>query len=301
MTGAVLALPLAWSRRAIVALAVVALTAGVSAASLAGCSSAQSAHASRAATRSAAVASPATPPVLSVGAFSGIGGDLLLNSRTAALSGSHLDLQWQQFTDAPTLAAALTKHQVEAELVATSPAATAASASSSPAGSGSGGGLVQIGPIYRFADAFFAARPTTIAALPRGASIALPSSPAALQAALVLLAKSGLITLKAGSQDLSGVTANPRALRLDLVADSDLAAAVTSHALTYLPADSAIGAGLKADQAVLVGDAAAPVVLLSTPSGASSSAVKALYGLLTSPASRSYLSRTWGNLVQPVS
>jgi YaeC family lipoprotein len=111
-------------------------------------------------------------------------------------------------------------------------------------------------PIYKWAFALYSDKYDSVAALPQGASIAIPADPSNQAQALWLLESQGLITLKPGVQawsaQVSDVEGNPKDLQFKQIEATEVprALADVDAAVTYT--DIFESAGVSADDALVI-------------------------------------------------
>ena len=101
----------------------------------------------------------------------------------------------------------------------------------------------------------YSSKYTTLAAVPDGATIAIPNDPVNTGRALVMLSNAGLITLKDPHNPQSAtkdITSNPHHFKIRELEGAMLARAVKQVDLAFIFANYALEAGIDTDKALLV-------------------------------------------------
>ncbi|WP_432262478.1 MetQ/NlpA family ABC transporter substrate-binding protein [Cupriavidus sp. TMH.W2] len=160
-----------------------------------------------------------------------------------------------RFADGAQAGAALVAGRIDASIAQHAPALARVHASGRSA-------LVAVAHTVTYPMGLYSRNADRLAALPAGASVALPADAEGQGRALLLLHHHGLIRLdtSAGLQPrLADIRANPRRLKFQSLAQARLAPALANTALVAMPFDAAAAAGLApARDAIGMEDARVP-------------------------------------------
>ncbi|WP_199036328.1 MetQ/NlpA family ABC transporter substrate-binding protein [Sphingomonas mollis] len=145
----------------------------------------------------------------------------------------------------------------------------------------------------------------TIAALPNGASVAIPNEPSNGGRALLLLQKAGLIRLKNPANPLSSlrdITANPKSLQFRELEAATLPRVLGEVDLALINTNYALDAKLNpVRDALAIEDKDSPYVnyVVGRPGAATDPRVVKLIAALRSPAIKNYIETTYMGAVLP--
>lgn len=166
----------------------------------------------------------------------------------------------------------------------------------------SGSDLVSVGEAYLPSAAFYSNELKSLDELADGASIAIPNDPTNEGRALKMLAAAGVIEVTDDVSDLSGITSNPKKLDFKEIENATLPQALPDVDAAFVTISFALPAGLTADQAILIEgeDSDYYNILATRPELVDDPRIVALYELLTSDETATFMTDTWGGLVVPV-
>lgn len=191
--------------------------------------------------------------VVRIGVARDADAELLAAAHATALQNG-VRIEPVRFADGARAGAALAAGRVDASIAQHAPALARVR--------GPGGALVPVAHTVTYPTGFYSRTAARLAALPVGATVALPADAQELGRALLLMHQYGLVRLDtaAGLQPgLPDIRANPRRLKFRLLAQPRLASALADHALVALPFDAAAAAGLApARDAIGMEDARVP-------------------------------------------
>ncbi|MBP1584463.1 MAG: metal ABC transporter substrate-binding protein [Lachnospiraceae bacterium] len=172
-----------------------------------------------------------------------------------------------------------------------------------------GSDLVSIGAIHYEPFGIYAGKTTDLAALPDGATIAVPNNVTNEARALLLLAQEGLLTLK----EDAGITAtigdiidNPKNLVFKELAPEQLVAALPDVDVAVINGNYAIEGGLHVSQALAVeaNDGLAAVtygnIIATSPDKAQNEALVALVEVLQGEEISKFINDTYDGAVVPL-
>ena len=151
----------------------------------------------------------------------------------------------------------------------------------------------------------YSAKHKTAAAIPDGASVAIPNDPSNSGRALLLMAKNGLITLK----DLNNISAtqkdiadNPKKLKIRELEAATLPRILNQVDLAVINTNYAIEAGLNPlKDSLFIEDASSPYanLLVAREDNANSPAMKKLAAMLNSPEVKQFIADKYKGAVVP--
>ena len=151
----------------------------------------------------------------------------------------------------------------------------------------------------------YSAKHKSVAAIPEGATVAIPNDPSNSGRALLLMARNGLITLK----DLNNISAtqkdiadNPKKLKIRELEAATLPRVLNQVDLAVINTNYAIEAKLNpVKDSLFIEDATSPYanLLVAREDNATSPAIKKLAAALNSPEVRQFLSDKYQGAVVP--
>lgn len=151
----------------------------------------------------------------------------------------------------------------------------------------------------------YSSKHKSLAAIPNGANVAIPNEASNGGRALLLLAKSGLITLKDPTNPLSSlrdIASNPKNLKFREIEAATLPRILDQVDLALINTNYALDAKLDPTKdALAIEDANSPYVnyLVARPDNQDSPAMKKLAAALTSSAVREFIARQYKGAVLP--
>ncbi|HHW4680095.1 MAG TPA: MetQ/NlpA family ABC transporter substrate-binding protein [Xylella taiwanensis] len=151
----------------------------------------------------------------------------------------------------------------------------------------------------------YSRRYTSLAALPKGADVAIPNDPSNNSRALILLHQAGLIKLKDPNNMLAtqrDILANPKLLKFRELDAAMLPRVLDQVDLALINTNYALGAGLKPTQdALAIENKDSPYVnyLVARQDNKDDPRVKKLAEALTSPEVKSFIDKKYGGTVLP--
>ena len=172
-----------------------------------------------------------------------------------------------------------------------------------------GSDLVSIGAIHYEPFGIYAGKTTDLAALPDGATVAVPNNVTNEARALLLLAQEGLLTLKddAGiNATIEDIVENPKNIQFKELAPEQLVAALPDVDVAVINGNYAIEGGLHVSQALAVeandGLAATTYgnIIATSPAKANDPALLTLVEVLQSEEISSYINSTYDGAVVPL-
>ena len=172
-----------------------------------------------------------------------------------------------------------------------------------------GSDLVSIGDIHYEPFGIYAGKTTDLAALPDGATVAVPNNVTNEARALLLLAQEGLLTLKddAGiNATIEDIVENPKNIQFKELAPEQLVAALPDVDVAVINGNYAIEGGLHVSQALAVeandGLAATTYgnIIATSPAKANDPALLTLVEVLQSEEISSYINSTYDGAVVPL-
>ncbi len=172
-----------------------------------------------------------------------------------------------------------------------------------------GSDLVSIGAIHYEPFGIYAGKTTDLAALPEGATVAVPNNVTNEARALLLLAQEGLLTLKddAGiNATIEDIVENPKNIQFKELAPEQLVAALPDVDVAVINGNYAIEGGLHVSQALAVeandGLAATTYgnIIATSPAKANDPALLTLVEVLQSEEISSYINSTYDGAVVPL-
>lgn len=172
-----------------------------------------------------------------------------------------------------------------------------------------GSDLVSIGAIHYEPFGIYAGKTTDLAALPDGATIAVPNNVTNEARALLLLAQEGLLTLKedAGiTATIGDIVENPKNIVFKELAPEQLVAALPDVDVAVINGNYAIEGGLHVSQALAVeaNDGLAAVtygnIIATSPDKAQNEALLALVEVLQGEEIKKFINDTYDGAVVPL-
>lgn len=172
-----------------------------------------------------------------------------------------------------------------------------------------GSDLVSIGAIHYEPFGIYAGKTTDLAALPDGATVAVPNNVTNEARALLLLAQEGLLTLKedAGiTATIGDIVENPKNIVFKELAPEQLVAALPDVDVAVINGNYAIEGGLHVSQALAVeandGLAAQTYgnIIATSPEHQNDPALQALVEVLQGPEVAEYINNTYDSAVVPL-
>ncbi len=169
--------------------------------------------------------------------------------------------------------------------------------------------LVSAAEIHYEPFGIYAGTTASLADLPDGAKIGVPSDPSNEGRALLLLQQEGLITLKEGvglTATKLDIAENPRNLQIEELEAAQLPRSLDSLDLAVINGNYALQAGLNASEALAIeatdGEATqAYVNVLAVKEGRENApAIQALVEALKSDEVKAFMEETWPNAVVPM-
>lgn len=151
----------------------------------------------------------------------------------------------------------------------------------------------------------YSSKHKSLAEIPEGANVAIPNEASNGGRALLLLAKSGLITLKDPTNPLSSlrdIASNPKKLKFREIEAATLPRILSQVDLALINTNYALDAKLDPTKdALAIEDANSPYVnyLIARPDNQDSPALKKLAAALTSSAVRDFIARQYKGAVLP--
>ncbi|HHW4679577.1 MAG TPA: MetQ/NlpA family ABC transporter substrate-binding protein [Xylella sp.] len=151
----------------------------------------------------------------------------------------------------------------------------------------------------------YSRRYTSLAALPKGADVAIPNDPSNNSRALILLHQAGLIKLKDPNNMLAtqrDIIANPKLLKFRELDAAMLPRVLDQIDLALINTNYALGAGLKPTQdALAIENKESPYVnyLVGRQDNKGDPRVKKLAEALTSPDVKHFIDKKYGGAVLP--
>jgi len=145
----------------------------------------------------------------------------------------------------------------------------------------------------------------TLAALPQGATVAIPNEPSNGGRALLLLQKAGLITLREPSNPLSSlhdIATNPKGLQFKELESATLPRVLDQVDLALINTNYALDAKLNpVRDALVIEDKNSPYVnfVVGRPGGENDPRVVKLIAALRSPATRAFIEKHYQGAVLP--
>ena len=172
-----------------------------------------------------------------------------------------------------------------------------------------GSDLVSIGAIHYEPFGIYAGKTTDLAALPDGATVAVPNNVTNKARALLLLAQEGLLTLKedAGiTATIGDIVENPKNIVFKELAPEQLVAALPDVDVAVINGNYAIEGGLHVSQALAVeaNDGLAAVtygnIIATSPDKAQNEALLALVEVLQGEEIKKFINDTYDGAVVPL-
>ena len=172
-----------------------------------------------------------------------------------------------------------------------------------------GSDLVSIGAIHYEPFGIYAGKTTDLAALPDGATVAVPNNVTNEARALLLLAQEGLLTLKedAGiTATIGDIVENPKNIVFKELAPEQLVAALPDVDVAVINGNYAIEGGLHVSQALAVeaNDGLAAVtygnIIATSPDKAQNEALLALVEVLQGEEIKKFINDTYDGAVVPL-
>ena len=172
-----------------------------------------------------------------------------------------------------------------------------------------GSDLVSIGTIHYEPFGIYAGKTTDLAALPDGATVAVPNNVTNEARALLLLAQEGLLTLKedAGiTATIGDIVENPKNIVFKELAPEQLVAALPDVDVAVINGNYAIEGGLHVSQALAVeaNDGLAAVtygnIIATSPDKAQNEALLALVEVLQGEEIKKFINDTYDGAVVPL-
>ena len=172
-----------------------------------------------------------------------------------------------------------------------------------------GSDLVSIGAIHYEPFGIYAGKTTDLAALPDGATVAVPNNVTNEARALLLLAQEGLLTLKedAGiTATIGDIVENPKNIVFKELAPEQLVAALPDVDIAVINGNYAIEGGLHVSQALAVeaNDGLAAVtygnIIATSPDKAQNEALLALVEVLQGEEIKKFINDTYDGAVVPL-
>ena len=172
-----------------------------------------------------------------------------------------------------------------------------------------GSNLVSIGAIHYEPFGIYAGKTTDLAALPDGATVAVPNNVTNEARALLLLAQEGLLTLKedAGiTATIGDIVENPKNIVFKELAPEQLVAALPDVDVAVINGNYAIEGGLHVSQALAVeaNDGLAAVtygnIIATSPDKAQNEALLALVEVLQGEEIKKFINDTYDGAVVPL-
>ncbi len=172
-----------------------------------------------------------------------------------------------------------------------------------------GSDLVSIGAIHYEPFGIYAGNTTDLAALPDGATVAVPNNVTNEARALLLLAQEGLLTLKedAGiTATIGDIVENPKNIVFKELAPEQLVAALPDVDVAVINGNYAIEGGLHVSQALAVeaNDGLAAVtygnIIATSPDKAQNEALLALVEVLQGEEIKKFINDTYDGAVVPL-
>lgn len=232
---------------------------------------------------------------IKVGALQTPAGDILKHVAENGAAELGLTVEFVAFTDYNTPNTALADGSIDANLFQNVTFLTNFN-------DNTGGDLVSVGEVYLPSAAFYSDKVDSLDELADGASIAIPNDPTNEGRALKMLAAAGLIEVADGVSDLSGITANPRNFDFKEIENATLPQALPDVDAAFVTIAFALPAGLTSEQAILIEgeDSDYYNVLATRPELVDDPRIVALFDLLVSEDTATFMNDTWGGLVVPV-
>lgn len=169
--------------------------------------------------------------------------------------------------------------------------------------------LVSVGAVHYEPFGIYAGKTKSLAALPDGATVAVPNNTTNEARALLLLQQEGLLTLKDGvdiKATVNDIVSNPKNLQFKEIAPEQLVKALPDVDVAVINGNYAIEGGLKVKDALAVesdqGVAAKTYenILVVQKKDENNEAIKKLIEVLQSDAIRTFIENTYDGAVVPI-
>jgi len=233
---------------------------------------------------------------IKVGALAVPAGDMLKQVQRELAPKQGLTVEYKEFSDYNTPNAAVSDGDIDANLFQNTTFMETYNKAS-------GKSLVSVGKVYLPPMALYSNEVGNLAALPDGASVAIPNDPTNEARALKLLASKGLIDVSENPITLKDIKANPKNLQFTEIENASLPQALNDKDAAIVTLAFALPAGLSADKQLLVEgkDSAYYNVLAVKAEMKDDPRVQKLYKILTSQDMKDFIQTKFKGLVIPAS
>lgn len=240
--------------------------------------------------------SASSAETIKVGALAVPAGDMLKHAQRELGPKEGLTVEYTEFSDYNTPNPALSAGDTDANLFQNT---TFMEIYNKAAGEN----LVSVGRVYLPPMALYSNNFPDLAALPDGASVAIPNDPTNESRALKLLASKGLIEVSENPITLRDIKANPKNLKFTEIENASLPQAVNDKDAAIVTLTYALPAGLSSDKQLLVEGNDSPYynVLAVKAEMKDDPRVQKLYKILTSQDMKDFVLTKFKGLVIPAS